>query len=408
MIFRRRTIIAFVASVASTSVLSHAGSSHGLKEDELASKTTSLRNQQTLQDATRQRLLQSEVSSEPYTYYTEPFQYFSKVIFVNSSLAEQYLPFDEYPLPPDTMVAVKTLSSGDSPQTLDDVPQYNLTKEIMRAGGLPSFPKDGDIFWFELLQMARIQILRRNDGPPPFTLPKIWENFTIGDVAEAVNGEYPGYWQAVQLQALWKEKMKFDTSIFPFHSVNDFGLFIRCTALNTWAVNLICPATFLLKWEVGRLRPEEAAFQVAQGLFDDVPDSLQQLVDSMEMQTPEEFTAYPKGSPLHPSWPAMHSTASIISMWLAVVGDLTDEQYCELLRIDYAVAMARTVAGVHFPTDNIAGLNLGQGIVASALPGYLHREYGIDQAVVRAKIRSLRFDWNTYDSHSCTVQYDHK
>ena len=401
------TILAVVASVVSASVLLHAVPSQGLQEDELALKI-STRGRQRKQTSDNKRMLTTTASSTPYTYYTEPFQYFSKVNFVNASLTKKYLPFEEYPLPPNTMVAVKTLSSGDSPQTPDDVTTINVNVEIWNIGGRPSMPKDGEVFWSELEEIAKIQILRRNNGPTPFTLPKIWENFTIGEVAEAVNGEYPGYWQGVQLQSLWKEKMKFDTSIFPFHSVNDFGLFIRCTALNTWAINLICPATFLLKWEVGRLRPEEAAFQVARGLFNDVPDSLQQLIDSMYLKTPEAFTAYPKGSPLHPSWPAMHSSSSIFSLWLAVVGDLTDAQYCELLRMDYAVAMARTVAGVHYPTDNIAGLNLGQRMVAAALPGYLYREYGIDQEVVRAKIRSLRFDWRTYDNSLCSVQYDQK
>ena len=339
-------------------------------------------------------------------YYTEPFQYFSKVKFLNSSLTKKYLPFEEYPLPANAMVAVKTMSYGDSPQTQADVPKYNATEEIRNLGGRPSFPKDGQIFWSELAQVTSMQILRRNGAPVPFTLPKLWENFTIGEVAEAVHSEYPGYWQGAVLQSFWKEKMKFDTNIFPFHSLNDFGLFIRCTAMNEWAINLICPVTFLVKWEVGRLRPEEAAFQVARRMFDDVPENLQQLIDSMDLQTPEEFTAYVEGSPLHPSWPAMHSSSSSISLWLAVVADLTEEQHCELLRMDYGVSMARTVAGIHYLTDNIAGLNLAQREIAAALPGYLYREYGADFDVVQAKIRSWRFDWNTYDNDKCTVQYD--
>ena len=403
---RSRTFHFLFASAAVAIVVFKVVLADGLQVDDFTAPIKSLRNRQ----HERERSLQTNNSAVNlnYTYYTEPFQYFSKVKFVNSSLTEKYLPFELYPLAADTMAAVKTLSLGDSPQTPDDVPGFNASVEIWNLGGLPSFPKDGNIFWIELAQLTSIQILRRNDGPPPFTLPKLWENFTIGEVAEAVHSEYPGLWQGVLLQSLWKEKMKFDTSIFPFHSVNNFGLFIRCTAMNSWAINLICPATFLLKWEVGRLRPEEAAFQVARRMFNDVPDGLQELVDTMHLQTPEEFTAYPEGSPLHPSWPAMHSSASIISLWLAVVADLTEEQYCQALRMDYAVAMARAVAGVHYPTDNIAGLNIGQRVVASALPDYLYQEYGADKDLVRAKIRSLDFDWNTFNSHECTVQYDHR
>ena len=98
----------------------------------------------------------------------------------------------------------------------------------------------------------------------------------------------------------------------------------------------------------------------------------------------------------------MHSAASSASFWLAVILDLTDEQYCEALRVDYAVAFARTCAGVHYPTDNISGLNLGQAIVADLLPGHLEKVYGSDPEKVKAKIERLRFDWNNFDSYTCS------
>jgi hypothetical protein len=52
-----------------------------------------------------------------------------------------------------------------------------------------------------------------------------------------------------------------------------------------------------------------------------------------------------KGSPTHPSWPAMHAAGSSCSYWIPAVAKLTPEQYCEALRVDFAVAFARTVAG---------------------------------------------------------------
>jgi hypothetical protein len=52
-----------------------------------------------------------------------------------------------------------------------------------------------------------------------------------------------------------------------------------------------------------------------------------------------------KGSPLHPSWPAMHAAGSTCSYWLPAIAKISPEQYCEALRLDYAVAFARTVAG---------------------------------------------------------------
>ena len=73
----------------------------------------------------------------------------------------------------------------------------------------------------------------------------------------------------------------------------------------------------------------------------------------MNLRSQFDFTAYAEGSPDHPSWPAMHSAGASASLWIAVVADLTPEQLCQARRLDYAIAFARTVAGVHYPDDNI-------------------------------------------------------
>ena len=113
----------------------------------------------------------------------------------------------------------------------------------------------------------------------------------------------------------------------------------------------------------------------------------------MNLQTPETFTAYDEGSPMHPSWPAMHSAQSALSFWLQVVAELTDDQWEETKLIDLSVAQARTIAGVHYTTDNIGGLNLGQEVVAKALPKYLAEKYGADPIKVMEKIEQVRFRW---------------
>jgi hypothetical protein len=161
-----------------------------------------------------------------------------------------------------------------------------------------------------------------------------------------------------------------------------------------------------MKWSVGRPRPEEIAMQIEYNILtedDGVPEGVVTAVKSMELDRAEDFTHYDEGCPQHPSWPAMHSASSAASLWLAVVADLTDDQYCQVLRTDYAVSFARTVAGVHYTTDNIAGLNLGQKILADKLAGHLSEKYGADPQVVQQKIDSLRFDWNTFDPVTCTM-----
>merc|ERR1739844_159112 len=150
--------------------------------------------------------------------------------------------------------------------------------------------------------------------------------------------------------------------------------------INTWAISTVGPINFGCKYHAGRARPEEVAWHIHNDNFNegDVPDSIKTKVSSMNLATMEEFTAYAEGCPMHPSWPAMHSAQSALSFWLAVICDLTAEQWEEAKKVDLAVAMGRTVAGVHYTTDNIAGLDLGQEVVAKALPKYLAYKYGAD------------------------------
>lgn len=65
------------------------------------------------------------------------------------------------------------------------------------------------------------------------------------------------------------------------------------------------------------------------------------------------------------------------------------------------VAYARTVAGVHYASDNIAGLTLGCKLIADYLPAYLEEMYGSDPNAVRAKIDQVKVDWSTFLDSDC-------
>jgi membrane-associated phospholipid phosphatase len=365
----------------------------------------------------QQQVQQSSVAAVPsilssYDYYTRPFQHFSKIKFdQDPSLSGQYLPLEQYPLSATVQHALATLTTAHSPMTRANMPSGTSAaadapnREIWDLGGWPSFP-GSDSFWTDLRTTVQWQMLRRSNGPVPFTLPDLWSGYNISQVSEAVHGEYPGFWQAELLKSLWKQKLAVDYNVMPFLSRVDFvGTTVRLAELNTWAISAVCPMNFLVKWFVGRLRPEEIAFQIARGLRTDAPSDLQASIDMMNLQTPEEFTGYPEGCPSHPSFPAMHGAASAMSMWLAVVADLTSEQYCQLLRMDYAVSFARTVAGMHYPTDNLAGLNLGQHLVALVLPQHLATEYGANLTAAQAKVDRFRFHWDSFNPVTCSVKY---
>jgi hypothetical protein len=100
-----------------------------------------------------------------------------------------------------------------------------------------------------------------------------------------------------------------------------------------------------------------------------------------------------------------------MSTWLDIVADLTSEQREEVRLLDYSVAIFRTFAGVHYDSDNRAGLQLGRRIVQEKLPDYLAETYGCSgftrsaiKAHVQAKIATLHsmsrsastFSWATW------------
>jgi hypothetical protein len=260
------------------------------------------------------------------------------------------------------------------------------------------------------MEVLEIQEARISGTVTPADLmvfPDIWTGKSLDDVVDAVHDEYPASHHVELMKTFFGQGLELDYNILPFRSNRDFiGLEVRMADLVTWAFAAVAPTNFLMKWSVGRPRPEEIAIQITDDditELDGVPAGVVIAVKAMGLTRAENFTHYDEGCPLHPSWPAMHSASSAASLWLAVVADLTPDQYCQVLRTDYAVSFARTVAGVHYTTDNIAGLNLGQKILADKLAAHLAEKYGADPQVVQQKINSLTFDWNTFNPVTCTM-----
>jgi len=260
-----------------------------------------------------------------------------------------------------------------------------------------------------------LQIARRNGDVPSISnhWPETWnEMTTLNEMAMAVKGEYPGYHQATLIKQLFTEGIEMHRDMSPFRSVVDFvGTEVRMAAISLWSIDAVAAIDFMLKWNVGMPRPEEIVWLIStDGGFTSapengaVPEDLVTSIKSMNLQHAAEFTAYEEdGCPMHPSYPAMHSAASTCSYWVPALCRITPVQYCEALRVDYATAYARTVAGVHYQMDNIAGLNIGQRIVQEQLPTYMSEQYGYDSAMVRKRLNALAFDWGTFDSKACTI-----
>lgn len=351
---------------------------------------------------------------EPQTEAGDLGVRFNKIPFPNGA-PPGFFPLSErdYPVRGDIADILQEQSLGASIVTTRDFELHGDRPEdyIQKIGGLPSMPNSNPEhpFWKELEEVVDAQLDRLGGVNPTaiMTLPALWEGFNIEQVADAVHDEYPGYWQAELLKNLWAEGVSIDYEILPFRSRLDFiGLQVRLADLNTWAIGIVSAPNFCLKWSAGRARPEEIVHMIARGELMEthgVPENLVVKVRSMGLTSAQSFTAYDEGSPVHPSWPAMHSAASSASLWLAVVLNLTPDQYCEALRVDFAVSYARTVAGVHYPTDNIAGLNLGTEIMHERLADHLSQAYGSDANKVQEKLNRLKFDWADFDPANCSI-----
>lgn len=115
--------------------------------------------------------------------------------------------------------------------------------------------------------------------------------------------------------------------------------------------------SFRAKWKNFRMRPEESSIVVL-----DAPLLL----------------AYPEGSPMHPSLPAMHSFAAWVQAYLLMLffdknhvlstGD-TVEEFLTLLCDN--VGLFRVLAGVHYPSDHTSYKPVAKAVASSIAGSYL-------------------------------------
>ena len=271
---------------------------------------------------------------------------------------------------------------------------------VVRPTFLPPPTHPGDPgFWKEFEDIVDFQIARRNGdvAADVMDLPKIFEGYNMDEASQAVRADFPSKWPTALTEQLLAEGAKIDRSIIPGKTNAEFvdGPVLLARIIG-WAVSEVSPSAFACKWSQGRARPESVAWAVKNGELD-APDHIKAKVDQMNLSRPEDFTAYEEGSPRHPSWPAMHSAASCASLYLGVLLDLTPAQLEETKKVDWAVAKFRSLAGVHYDTDNRAGLALGQEVIAQQLPEVLKR-FGADPEAVRAKIEKVRHDWYKYET----------
>lgn len=271
---------------------------------------------------------------------------------------------------------------------------------------------DQQQFWKEFEEVVAAQQLRRK-GELTSTLmsmhPLFDEAEDISASAQRVRADFPTHFPNLQITRFLGQGLKLDDNIFRRPECGQSGTpefvngAVALSGIAGWAITQVSPVAFASKWHVGRQRPEEVAMLVSQGELAGASAELEQAVKQMSLSHAAEFTAYTEGSPVHPSWPAMHSAASSLSTWMEVVAEMTAEQREEARLLDYSIAYFRTLAGVHYESDNRAGLALGKGLIEGALPGFLADSFACDAASAVAireyaenKIAGLNLDWSTW------------
>jgi len=312
-----------------------------------------------------------------------------------------------------------------SPIVEADLPSAH--QSLIAAVVPPSNPDDADAskFWEEFADVLAYaeKDLSATAASTELTVPPVMKaviaptrDFMLEDGAQAVRADFPNYWPSLLITRFLDQGARMDPDVIPQRSLDDFvNNHVLLSRMAGWAVSVVSPVAFACKWKYGRARPEEVAWELFQGEDLGAPGDLVGRVKALadagtsKAAFTAKFTAYAspgnpgkEGSPKHPSFPAMHSAASSASFWLPVVMGLTNDQVSEARALDWAVSRFRTVAGVHYQSDNVEGLKLGQAVVEAELKGFLDDLFGPDEKRdqrLTEKIERVKsgLDWDRYN-----------
>lgn len=218
----------------------------------------------------------------------------------------------------------------------------------------PSMPGD-EAFEHELMEVMAVRVMyERNKWPADFLkkhhprasydpnqlpMPLVEGGITRSphSLANAVHMDHPIDLAKFVLRWLLKQGVQPRT---PESNHNNFLQRVPDAMLAaTVAVCDNMRKCFEVKYYYGRPRPEEAMLEAG--------------------YTRDLVTNYPEGCPPHPAYPAGHAAAAAAVNVFRDYFVLTQAQWDVVFDSAYVFAQGRTVAGVHYASDNLAGLTLG-------------------------------------------------
>ena len=184
---------------------------------------------------------------------------------------------------------------------------------------LPSNPEDQAFWSGEFAEVfnvqAHLKCKQENPcmtDPLPLVMPsmtQLWKGFGILDVAEAVHDEFPGTYHNHMLADWVGDKdspLRYNADVIPKVGKVDFlRNVVMLVDMVGYEFHVVGPFNFSLKWRVGHARPEEVAWKLNQGGI--IPpkgidvSEIKLSISEMNLKSAADFTAYPEGSPTHPS-----------------------------------------------------------------------------------------------------------
>lgn len=282
----------------------------------------------------------------------------------------------------------------------------------------PSYPEDGDIFWTELAEVAiRVEIAKRktkigalNRDLDEALLPKVLkgEKFlsrtfkerlgvrTYFDGAQQVKADWPTHILKNLAELLLGDGVKLRRIFKKDFTAVEFTdgpvLFSRILAK---VIHEVSPTAFATKWYYGRPRPEETAHAWAKGELEVSPFMntilSAHINKSAVAKDPLAFPVYP--CPPHCSYPAMHASLAGVSVLFGVLFNIKlDEHVLETKQTGANISLFRDYGGVHYRTDSMIGLDIGEQVLSDNIYRYLQEladEAGHELAISEEEVQSL-------------------
>jgi hypothetical protein len=228
------------------------------------------------------------------------------------------------------------------------------------------------------------------------TLQKYYNVKTYNDGAQLVRADHPLHILSSLTENLLKSNARM-RNILPSVNFNRFTDSVVLSAhIIGWAVHTVSPSAFACKWYYGRPRPEEVIYSWANGGItppSNVENILETFVDKDSVRSNmHSYTLYNEGCPNHPAYPAMHGAAAGAGLLLPVIFDLFEAEEEEVRRTVLNIALFRDVAGVHYETDSLMGISLGEQVLEQKLPGFLE-SYGANRSEIESLIQEKKRTW---------------